>query len=130
MNPTSLSEFVIDLHQQLKLLMERYTCHGCGKLLEMTSLALRTCDGCPCNSPRGINHGIVAKEVCTCAECDPKQLGASRIRDYYETLPLTEKADAPANCQHCDGSGHYHGWPGVISSPCKFCNGTGKRSEP
>ncbi len=48
----------------------------------------------------------------------------------WPAVPLTEKADAPANCQHCDGSGHSHGWPGVISSPCKFCNGTGKRSEP
>lgn len=75
---------LIECLWMVKERLKAYTCRGCGKLLEMTSLALRTCDGCPCNSPRGINHGLVAKEVCTCTECDPKGLGASRIRDYYE----------------------------------------------
>jgi len=35
-------------------------------------------DGCRCNSPRGINHGLVPVDVCTCVECDPEQTGASR----------------------------------------------------
>lgn len=37
-------------------------------------------DGCPCNSFRGINHGIVEKDICTCDKCDPKKTGASRKR--------------------------------------------------
>lgn len=39
----------------------------------------RIADGCPCNSPRGINHGLVPKNTCTCVECDPAQTGATRI---------------------------------------------------
>ena len=35
-------------------------------------------DGCPCNSERGINHGLVPKDTCTCNECDPGQSGATR----------------------------------------------------
>lgn len=49
-------------------------------LLENAAVA----DGCPCNSPRGINHGIVPKETCTCAACDPEQTGASRNRPLPE----------------------------------------------
>lgn len=35
-------------------------------------------DGCPCNSGRGINHGLVASHTCTCKECDPAQTGGAR----------------------------------------------------
>jgi len=35
-------------------------------------------DGCRCNGPRGINHGLVPVDVCTCVECDPDQTGSSR----------------------------------------------------
>lgn len=35
-------------------------------------------DGCPCNTPRGINHGLVPKNTCTCEECDPEQTGSVR----------------------------------------------------
>lgn len=53
-------------------------CRGCGEsiLPENRSSA----DGCPCNSPRGINHGFVPRNTCTCLECDPAQTGASRVR--------------------------------------------------
>lgn len=51
-------------------------CRGCGKTL-LTSNAT-VADGCPCNSTRGINHGVVPKSVCTCVICDPAQTGASR----------------------------------------------------
>lgn len=52
-------------------------CRGCGKdlLPENENLCA---DGCPCNSPRGINHGLVPKHVCTCTECDPEQTGSIR----------------------------------------------------
>jgi hypothetical protein len=53
-------------------------CRGCGatRLLDETSLSIA--DGCPCNSPRGVNHGLVPKNTCTCLECDPEQTGSTR----------------------------------------------------
>lgn len=54
-------------------------CRGCGKLLLENNYPLA--DGCPCNSPRGINHDLVPDDVCTCVICDPKQTGSSRRRD-------------------------------------------------
>ena len=53
-------------------------CRACGKPLDPGDT--RIADGCPCNSPRGVNHGIVAKETCTCVECDPAQTGSSRAK--------------------------------------------------
>ena len=52
-------------------------CRGCGKTLLPNNYTIA--DGCPCNSPRGINHGLVAKNTCTCVECDPAQTGSTRI---------------------------------------------------
>jgi len=51
-------------------------CRGCGKPLDpgLTTVA----DGCPCNSPRGVNHGLVPSHVCTCTVCDPAQTGSAR----------------------------------------------------
>lgn len=51
-------------------------CRDCGKPLLPEND--RIADGCPCNSPRGINHGLVSKETCTCSECDPEQTGSTR----------------------------------------------------
>jgi hypothetical protein len=51
-------------------------CRGCGSPLLPENRTLA--DGCPCNSARGVNHGIVHAAVCTCPACDPKQSGASR----------------------------------------------------
>ncbi len=44
-------------------------CRGCDKPLlpENTNLS----DGCPCNSRRGINHGLVDWNTCKCDWCDP-----------------------------------------------------------
>lgn len=56
--------------------LHRDACRGCGKpLLPHNSVAA---DGCPCNSPRGVNHGLVPKNTCTCVECDPAQTGSAR----------------------------------------------------
>lgn len=52
-------------------------CRHCGGALLVENR--RIADGCPCNSPRGINHGLVAKNTCTCLECDPAQTGSTRI---------------------------------------------------
>ena len=49
-------------------------------------------DGCPCNSLRGINHGLVPRETCTCPECDPLQTGSTRKppeADEPNMLPAT-----------------------------------------
>jgi hypothetical protein len=51
-------------------------CKGCGCALLTTHR--RVADGCPCNSPRGINHGLVPKNTCTCVICDPAQTGGTR----------------------------------------------------
>lgn len=53
------------------------SCRACGAALLPEQR--RICDGCPCNSPRGINHGLVAKNTCTCVVCDPEQTGSTRI---------------------------------------------------
>lgn len=53
------------------------TCRGCGKSLLAENFA-GIADGCPCNSPRGVNHGLVPVNTCTCDECDPAQTGSTR----------------------------------------------------
>lgn len=55
------------------------TCRNCGHPL--TPANERIADGCPCNSPRGINHGLVPTHVCTCHACDPAQTGSVRLRE-------------------------------------------------
>lgn len=55
-------------------------CRGCGQPLASDLAAQRIADGCPCNSHRGINHGLVPVHVCTCATCDPEQTGSARQR--------------------------------------------------
>lgn len=54
-------------------------CRGCGKPLLLNE-DNRVADGCECNSPRGINHGLVPTHVCTCPQCDPEQTGSARER--------------------------------------------------
>lgn len=57
------------------------SCRGCGAGLLPENR--RIADGCSCNSRRGINHGLVAKNTCTCAECDPGQTGGTRISEGF-----------------------------------------------
>jgi len=52
------------------------TCRACRSPLRPENL--RIADGCPCNSPRGVNHGLVPTDTCTCPECDPAQTGSTR----------------------------------------------------
>ena len=99
-------------------------CRGCGKKLEDSNRTLA--DGCPCNTPRGVNHGLVDQQVCTCSVCDPKETGASRWRPEQkardlnveqqsrdaiargEYTPLRERIDELKDaikedkCPHCD----------------------------
>lgn len=51
-------------------------CRSCkkGLLPENRNMA----DGCTCNSPRGVNHGLVYENTCTCIKCDPEQTGSVR----------------------------------------------------
>ncbi len=53
-------------------------CRFCKNELDIRNLNMA--DGCPCNSPRGINHGLVDKNVCTCIICDPEQTGSTRVK--------------------------------------------------
>lgn len=59
-------------------------CRGCSKGLLPENRIMA--DGCPCNSGRGVNHGLVAKNTCTCIECDPAQTGSSRVKEPWPTL--------------------------------------------
>lgn len=61
------------------------SCHGCGRALLWENR--RVADGCACNSPRGINHGHVPKNTCTCVECDPAQTGSTRISADHPDTP-------------------------------------------
>lgn len=51
-------------------------CRACGKPLLPENI--RVADGCPCNSARGVNHGLVAPLTCTCIDCDPAGTGGTR----------------------------------------------------
>ncbi len=48
-------------------------------------------DGCRCNSPRGVNHGLVHPWVCTCTECDPEQTGSSRMRHVRDVMSVAKE---------------------------------------
>lgn len=51
-------------------------CRGCKGMILPENRTIA--DGCSCNSPRGINHGLVPKNTCTCTICDPMQTGSTR----------------------------------------------------
>lgn len=55
---------------------EPAACGACGAALQAENA--RVADGCPCNSARGVNHGLVPADVCTCSVCDPNETGSSR----------------------------------------------------
>lgn len=57
-------------------------CRACGGMLLPENRRIADC--CPCNSPRGVNHGLVPKNTCTCVECDPAQTGSTRISADHE----------------------------------------------
>lgn len=63
-------------------------CMACRRPLYLRNLF--TADGCPCNAPRGINHGIVPEFVCTCKTCDPEQTGGTR-KSFTVNLSALEK---------------------------------------
>lgn len=52
------------------------SCRACGGMILPENREIA--DGCPCNSPRGVNHGLVPKNTCTCVSCDPAQTGSTR----------------------------------------------------
>jgi hypothetical protein len=62
-------------------------CRGCGKKLSGDE---RVADGCPCNFPRGINHGLVPKHVCTCDECDHELTGSTRPKPAESPVKFRE----------------------------------------
>lgn len=57
-------------------------CRGCNQPLKAENAWIS--DGCPCNNPRGINHGLVPKECCTCDECSPQHAASSDVEQTYE----------------------------------------------
>jgi hypothetical protein len=63
-------------------------CRGCGAPLQHENGSIA--DGCACNSPRGVNHGLVPVSVCTCTACDPAQGGFSRGTAVLERPVMTK----------------------------------------
>lgn len=74
----------------------RRVCRACGAALRSENE--RIADGCPCNSQRGINHGLVPKETCTCVVCDPEQTGSTRYPVEPAPRPEVETAEDFYNC--------------------------------
>ncbi len=64
----------------MALASDENLCRGCGAPLRLPENQ-RIADGCPCNSARGVNHGLVRKNTCTCIECDPEQTGSVRLEN-------------------------------------------------
>ena len=81
------------------LLSQDNRCRGCGELLDWRNL--RVADMCPCNSGRGINHGLVPPKTCTCVECDPQQTGSTRYESQAEVDAMVQ-----APCAVCLQRGH------------------------
>jgi hypothetical protein len=61
------------------------SCRYCGRALLPENRWIADC--CSCNAPRGINHGLVPKNTCTCDVCDPAQTGSTR----YPIVTLEKK---------------------------------------
>lgn len=60
-----------------------YDCRGCNFGLKKANRS--AADGCSCNSPRGINHGRVPVNTCTCPNCDPAETGSARVSIRFRT---------------------------------------------
>lgn len=73
-----------DMYPQEGVAELTMSCQGCGKPLFPENK--RFADGCACNAPRGINHGLVPKNTCTCVVCDPAQTGGTRIGQSYTLI--------------------------------------------
>lgn len=71
----------------VEMLNNNVRCRGCGRPFSCDE---RMADGCPCNSPRGINHGIVPSHVCTCEICDPEQTGSVRSKPEDKPIKFRE----------------------------------------
>lgn len=78
----------------LGLYGQQNPCRACGAVLVMDNY--RMADGCPCNSGRGVNHGLVPILTCTCAECNPYQTGGPVPTPEAETgVPVRPSAKNP-----------------------------------
>lgn len=80
----------------------KWDCRACGKPLDPS--LTRVADGCPCNSPRGINHGLVPANVCTCVLCDPAQTGAARGNDSAEEEAKAREFDGAISANRTEDS--------------------------
>lgn len=74
--PTPDGQIIADIEAAVQTLTSRPNCRACGASLLPPSSGIA--DGCPCNAPRGVNHGLVEKYSCTCDICDPAQTGSTR----------------------------------------------------
>lgn len=105
-------------------------CRACGKRLGHDRIA----DGCPCNSPRGVNHGLVPAYVCTCPECDPKQTGSVRDMPFevdqlcvrQSVIFSARRREWEPPCVWCAGHGVCRDcvhWKGRVPADCR-CGGS------
>ena len=99
------------------LYAREHKCRACNQTLELENF--RIADGCPCNAPRGINHGLVPILTCTCESCDPKQTGSTR---YWELTALEQpQAEPGREIVEGDrvlvrGGNMYAGYRGIVES--------------
>jgi hypothetical protein len=92
-------------------------CSGCGKPLLAENFWIA--DGCPCYAPRGINHGRVPKDTCTCVECDPAQTGSTRYAHDFKGPPPYPEQPLPTAQHVCE----------CKNAPCPACGGDGPEGE-
>jgi len=99
-------------------------CRNCGHPLVLSNY--RIADGCPCNSKRGVNHGLVPTLTCTCVKCDPEQTGSTR-----HAIPGVDACrchaiigtDPTRHFKECPKRAEY---PKASTEPCAACGGTGR----
>jgi len=92
-----------------------FPCRGCGRLLlpeNRDSIA----DGCPCNSVRGVNHGLVPVRTCTCPTCDPAQTGS--VRKFVSP----SGGESASEARVCDD----HNFAGKLGGKCIRCGLTAR----
>lgn len=66
-------------------------CRGCGKQLNL-DLHAWMWDCCPCNSPRGINHGLIPVTMCSCDECQAASKAKGQ-KPVYEAMTYAPPAE-------------------------------------
>lgn len=128
----ALTYFTSGLERAVATLLEReHICRSCSAQLSPENY--RVADGCPCNSQRGINHGLVPENTCTCKVCDPAQTGSTRYPVPTEQKPPIVDTSSEQRLldkvreQALRMAYHYGVEPGQLE--CRLCSEIGEKGE-